>query len=205
MCGLAGAIIGACAALLFVKNWTPDWIEATGTWFGGVGTILTLLWAVRAFRADQAAREEARESERTKDQEKQSARDQAEMKQAESVLIELRGGAANGSPPNRVMVSFHLEIKNLSQHDVAVLAVTLDKRLKPKNPPPANIHISSGEIHRQLIEVADVPALDEDLGGREMSRFTAEMNYRLEGLDWQRGLTGSPQRLHETDVFVRTE
>ncbi len=46
MCGLAGAIIGVCAALLFVKNWTPDWIEATGTWFGGVGTILTLLWGV---------------------------------------------------------------------------------------------------------------------------------------------------------------
>lgn len=56
----AGVAIGATIALPWAQGLTPDWIEATGTWFGAVATVLALLWAVQTFRADQAHGEEER-------------------------------------------------------------------------------------------------------------------------------------------------
>jgi hypothetical protein len=51
---VAGIAIGETIALLWVGGLTPEWIAATGTWFGAVATVLALLWAVQTFRADQA-------------------------------------------------------------------------------------------------------------------------------------------------------
>lgn len=67
MWGLGGLTLGASLALLVLKNWTPGWVGATGTWFGAVATVLTLLWAVRSFRSDQAEREATRIAEREKE------------------------------------------------------------------------------------------------------------------------------------------
>ncbi|MFJ6004049.1 hypothetical protein [Arthrobacter sp. NPDC092385] len=195
MCGLAGSIVGMCAALLVVKDWSPDWIEATGTWFGGVGTILTLLWAVRAFRADQVAREEARDAEYTKERATQLAREHAEMKQAQTVSIALQGGGGIGSSPNQLMTTFHVVIKNHSEHGIVVRTVKIDDQLKLKRQVPADFYVPKGETFRDTFEIQEVPARAEELSGRPMTRFTAEMTYQLEGRDWRRSLTGQPERL----------
>jgi hypothetical protein len=195
MWGIAGLTLGACLALLIVNNWTPDWIEATGTWFGAVATVLTLLWAVRSFRSDQAERERTRQAEHEKDRAGQLAREQAETNQAKSVSISLEGGAAHGSGPGQMMTSIHVLIKNRSKYGVSVHAITLDERLKPKRSLPADFHIQSGDDFRQLIEIEDVPARAEDLSGKSMTRFTAGMTYHIDGHDWRRSSTSSPERL----------
>lgn len=195
MWGVAGLTLGACLALLIVKDWTPDWIEATGTWFGAVATVLTLLWAVRSFRSDQAERERTRQAEHEKDRAGQRAREQAEINQAKSVSVSLEGGAAHGSQPGQMMTSVHVLIKNRSKYGVSVHAITLDDRLKPKRSLPADFHIQPGSDFRQLIEIEDVPARAEDLSGKSMTRFTARMTYQIDGHDWRRSSTSSPERL----------
>jgi amino acid transporter len=61
--GIGGLAAGSALALMWFHNFTPEWVEATGTWFGAIATVLALLWAVQTFRSDQAAREEARKRE----------------------------------------------------------------------------------------------------------------------------------------------
>ncbi|KNH16303.1 hypothetical protein ACU18_14200 [Arthrobacter sp. ZBG10] len=195
MWGIAGLTLGACLALLVVNNWTPNWIEATGTWFGAVATVLTLLWAVRSFRSDQVEREKARQADYEKTRDEQLAREQAEMNQAKSVSISLEGGAAYGSGPDQMMTSFHVRIKNRSKYGVSVRAMTLDERLKPMRPLPADVHVASGDDFRQMVEIQDVPARSEELSGRAMNRFTVEMTYLIDGHDWRRSSTSSPERL----------
>lgn len=65
--GLGGLTLGTSLALLVSRNWIPEWIGATGTWFGAVATVLTLLWVVRSFRSHQAERENSRLAERDKE------------------------------------------------------------------------------------------------------------------------------------------
>ncbi|MFE4195615.1 hypothetical protein ACFRJ9_07115 [Paenarthrobacter sp. NPDC056912] len=193
--GIAGLTLGACLALLIVNSWTPDWIEATGTWFGAVATVLTLLWAVRSFRSDQAEREKGRQAEREKDNAEQIAREEAEMKQARKVSISLSGGTANGSPPNQMMTSFRLRIKNHSKYGVTVHAVNLDDRLKPKRPLPSEHYLQPGEELSELIQVQDIPVQEGDLSGHYTTRFTTEVIYGINGNDWRRNSIGDPKRL----------
>ena len=117
----------------------PDWIQATGTWFGAVATVLTLLWAVRSFRSDQAEQEKNRRAEHQKDKAGQIAREQTEVNQAKNVSISLRAGMAFGSQPEQMMQSIHLWIKNHSKNGVSVHTITLDEQLKPKRPLPTFI------------------------------------------------------------------
>lgn len=195
MWGIAGLTLGACLALLIVKNWTPDWIEATGTWFGAVATVLTLLWAVRSFRSDQAERERTHQVEHEKDRIGQLEREQAEMKRAKSVSISLGGGAAYGSGPEQMMTSIHIWIKNYSAHGVSVHTIKLAEQLKPKRSLPTDFHIQAGSEFRQLVEIEDVPAHAGDLSGKPMTRFAARMTYHLEGNSWRRSSTSDPERL----------
>lgn len=195
MWGIAGLTLGACLALVLINNWTPDWIEATGTWFGAVATVLTLLWAVRSFRSDQAEREKTRRTEHEKDGTERMEREQADMNQAKSVSISLGGGAASGSPPEQMMTSIHVWVKNRSKYGVSVHAITLDEQLIPTRPWPSDPYLQPGEDFHQLIQIQDIPARAEDLSGQLMTRFSAQMKYQINGHDWSRSSTSDPERL----------
>jgi hypothetical protein len=185
--GLGGLTLGAASSLLVIKNWTPDWIEATGTWFGAVATVLTLLWAVRSFRSDQAQREISRQEEVQKDLAIREERERGSLEEAENVAIALQGGAAYGGPPDQMMTSVHVTIRNHARYDVIVKRIVL------------NIPIPASDTASYLIEIAEVPARAGDLGGQPMSRFAAEMFYRLDGRDWSRTSDSGPKRLTDQD------
>ena len=191
--GLGGLALGASLALLVIKNWTPDWIGATGTWFGAVATVLTLLWAVRSFRSDQAERESSRREEREKEVAKQMERERDQTKEAGNVYIALKGAAANGTSPNLMLTSVRVEIQNHAKYDALVRSVTLDKALKPLKPLPAGIPIAAGDKFSEHVDIEEVPVLADDLSGRPMSRFAAQMSYRLDGRDWRRSPGGNPE------------
>lgn len=60
---LGGASVGGMTVLLLSKGWAAEWVETASTWFGGIGTVLTLLWAIRVFRSDQSRRAQLGEEE----------------------------------------------------------------------------------------------------------------------------------------------
>jgi hypothetical protein len=192
--GLVGFTLGASLALLVIKDWSPDWIEATGTWFGAVATVLTLLWAVRSFRSDQAEREISRRTEREKELAEQVERERDQTKAASSVSIALKGGGGYGTSPDQMMTSVHVVIQNHAKYDAVVRSVTLDEALTPLEPLPAGVRVPAGETTSQLVKIKDVPGHEDELSGLPMSRFTARMSYRLDGRDWRRGSAGNPER-----------
>lgn len=198
--GLGGLTLGASLALLVIKDWTPDWIEATGTWFGAVATVLTLLWAVRSFRSDQDEREKSRKAEREKDIAEQLEVEREQMKEASNVRIELKGGRGFGTSPNLMMTGVHVVIQNHSKYLTVVKSVTLDRALTPLKPLPAGLRIPAGETSSHHVDIEGVPGQAEELSGKPMSRFDVGMSYRLDGHDWHRSSRGNPERTWEEDV-----
>ena len=184
--GLGGLTLGASLALLVLKKLTPDWVCATGTWFGAVATVLTLLWAVRSFRSDQAEREHTRVAEREKEVATLMERERGEFTEASNVSIALRGGAGYGTAPNMMMTSIHVDIQNHSKHAAVVKNFTFNKPLTPKKPLPTGVHIPAGTTWSDFFDIEEVPARQEELSGRAISRCSANMSYRLDGRDWRR-------------------
>lgn len=191
---LVGLASGACLTLLVIKDLSPDWIEATGTWFGAVATVLTLLWAVRSFRSDQAEREAIRISERENDLALRLVRDRDQANEAHRVNIELKGRAASGTSPNQVLTSVAVEITNKSRHLVVVDGLILDEALKTKTPLPPSFRIPAGESEIHPVEIAEIPYKEGDLNGGPLSRFSVQMSYRQDGYDWIRCQGGFPER-----------
>lgn len=183
---LGGLTLGACLALLVLKNLDPNWVVATGTWFGAVVTVLTLLWAVRAFRSDQAEREVTRKDEHEKEVKVGVQRARKANVEASQVTVAMKGGAANGTPPNQMMTSLHIVIHNHSKYSTVIKHIALDDALIPKTPLENGFSIPAGETYRKIIEIRDVPARKEDLSGKPMTRFTAQITYRLNGSGWRR-------------------
>lgn len=191
---LVGLASGACLALLVIKDLSPDWIEATGTWFGAVATVLTLLWAVRSFRSDQAEREAVRVSERENDLALRLVRDRDQANEASRVYIELKGRATSGTSPNQVLTSVAVEITNKSRHLVVVDGLILDEALETYTPLPTSFRIPAGESKTHPVEIKEIPYKEGDLNGRPISRFSVQMSYRQDGYDWIRCQGGSPER-----------
>lgn len=186
MWGLGGLTLGASLALLVLKNWTPDWVGATGTWFGAVATVLTLLWAVRSFRSDQAEREVTRIAEREREVATLKERERGETTEANNVSIALRGGAGYGSDPHMVMTSIHVRIQNHSKHDAVIKIFSFDEPLKPQQALPTGVLILAGETFYESYEIIPVPAKQEELSEGTVSRYSGNMSYRLNGRDWRR-------------------
>ncbi|AIY03024.1 hypothetical protein ART_3425 [Arthrobacter sp. PAMC 25486] len=184
--GLGGFTLGACIALLVLKKLDPDWVVATGTWFGGVATVLTLLWAVRAFRSDQAERERTRRDENERDMSDAVQRANEAQAEANNVSVALKGGAATGTPPDQMMTSFNLVIQNNSNHPTNIKNITLDPGLRLMAQPEAGFSIPADDSISQHIRIVDIPIHPGDLSGQPITRFTAQITYRLNGRTWRR-------------------
>lgn len=102
------------------------------------------------------------------------------------------GGTGEGTPPNLVMTSLHVKIRNHSKYDAVFTTVTLDDALTPRKPLPEDVHIPAGETFSETIQIVGVPGRQDDLSGQPMSRFTAGLSYRLNGHEWRRNSQGEP-------------
>lgn len=191
--GLGGVTLGASFALLVVKEWTPDWIEATGTWFGAIATVLTLLWAVRSFRSDQAERERSRKEEHQREVSEAAERDFQKATEANHVRVLLRGGGGSGDGATQTMDSIYVVVQNHSKYDAVVKSISVDPALTPIIPLPSSIRVPAGESFEKIINIKPVPGRAEELSGKPMARFTAKMSYRLDGTDWNRSSTGNAE------------
>ena len=194
--GLGGAAVGAAIALLVIKGWTPDWIEASGTWFGAIGTILTLLWAVQSFRSDRIEKERTRQATEAAVDAERAERERAAREKAAGVSVELRGGAGHmaASGVGQTMTSIHIWVRNLTETNVIVKRIILDDRLLPLYPVDEGFSVAAGETESDQLQIEETPAREGELSGRPLTRFSVKMIFRLDGRDWRRSSDGELER-----------
>lgn len=197
---VAGVAVGATIALLWVKGIKAEWIEATGTWFGAVATVLALLWAVQTFRADQAHREAKRQRV---DADRAGALDAEERRiraDADGVGLVLRGGAGQGSPGSQELTSVRISIHNDTGRPVIVEEFTLDPALVLRRPPATPIRIKSRESWEELLDIVPVPIAGGELSGRLLQSYGGFMSFEIHGRRWTRLAADSHAERVNTDL-----
>lgn len=181
---LGGFAVGGVGMMLLAKPWTADWVGAAGTWFGSIATVLTLLWAVRTFRADQAQRDH--DARRRAVEQEQAAERAAHELITEAALVRptLLGGSGFGGGDSLQMDSIHVRISNDTTHTATIDEVILDERLIPKRRWPSDFRVRAGETETWSVEVAPVPARDGELSGNRIDRYSLRIRYLLNGRAW---------------------
>ncbi len=192
---IAGLVLGATIGLLWVRELDPEWVQATGTWVGGVATVLTLLWAVRVFRKDQEHRESERQRRHEESLEAEHRQEQKRLEEASRVSVALRGGAAQGTRDNMKMTSLHLDLHNDSPHTAAVEEVEFDESLKRKQRIQLPIRVPPHSTENRKVEVEEVSVPKEERGGRPLKSYGARIVYTINGETWSRRSGGDPERL----------
>lgn len=182
-------------ALLTLKGLEPDWIEATGTWFGAVATVLALLWAVQTFRADQADRDRAREEEATERIQLVEAQARDVEKQAGLVTIRVRGGGGFGNAPEMRMNTVRLEITNDSRQPARVMSIELLPPLLRTGWKTDEITIPPTETYKSTLQVEEFPADEQEFSGAPMPRLKASMTFILDGRIWMANSDGASKRM----------
>ncbi|MBF4513286.1 hypothetical protein ITJ66_12420 [Plantibacter sp. VKM Ac-2885] len=185
---VAGIAIGETIALLWVGGLTPEWIEATGTWFGAVAIVLALLWAVQTFRADQAHREEERRRVETDREAALEAEERHIRTDADRVGLVLRGGAGQGSAGEQELTSVRIAVHNDTDRPVVVEEFTLDPPLALR-PPATPIRIMPRECWDELLEVVPVPTTGGELSGRPLKNYGGVISFEVHGRRWTRANT----------------
>lgn len=186
---VAGIAIGATIALLWVRGLTPEWIAATGTWFGAVATVLALLWAVQTFRADQAHREEERRRVETDRAAAFDAEERHIRTDADRVGLVLRGGAGQGSAGEQELTSVRIAVHNDTDRPVVVEEFTLDPPLALRRSPATPIRIKPRESWDELLEVVPVPITGGELSGRPLKSYGGVISFEVHGRRWTRANT----------------
>lgn len=197
MWGVAGFALGASVALLWVQKLKPEWVEATGTWFGAIATVLAVLWAVRTFRSDQAERERVRIEEKAREQQASLSAAADVKAEAGRVVIGLRGGGGYGNSGQKKMNSVHLDIFNGASKFIEQLQVQAHAPLHLKQDPGLPVRIAPGENWTELLVIEELDVRDEDLSGKALTGMQAELEFRLDGRTWLRTSDGTEPRLLE--------
>jgi hypothetical protein len=209
---VAGSAVGATAALLWVKKFKVEWVEAMGTWFGAIATVLALLWAVQTFRSDQAHREQeriAREVERAEEARAALRADEEAERRAEGALLSLANGVSvaayvhGGGTPLRgggfEITMLRLKVINETSERVLVKGYEVDPPLHAfyglRDPLPIGSHdMRSVEFTIKPVDVTDA----EWDASQAIERFVARLTYTVAGHTWTRDSTGAPARMVET-------
>lgn len=187
---VGGLAVGATAALLWVKGLKSEWVEATGTWFGAIATVLALLWAVQTFRADQAHRDAERQSAAS-DRADAQAREQAEIRaDAARVALALRGGGGYGHDGEKSMTGVFIDIHNDSDQPVIVTKVILDDGLTTRSPVPTPIRIKSRESWTQQFDTEPVPVSDGELSGNPLVSYGGSITFEVHDRAWSKTTAG---------------
>lgn len=185
MWSIGGATVGSTAALLGAKHWTPDWVGATGTWFGAIATVLTLLWAVQTFRADQLARELALKEQDAERRHVQHELAQSVVREAGRVTIRVRGGAGSGDSSGMLMSTVHVVFTNDTKEPVTVNSYELMEPALETKPSPKDFRLAPQDVVKRHVEVQPFPADQHEFSDRGvMARVPARMTFRLAGLTW---------------------
>lgn len=185
---VGGAAVGWVIATFVTRGFSADWVGATGTWFGSIATVLTLLWAVNVFLGDAAQRQRAEKREQDR-QVAAAARVSAE--------IHAGGGHIGQAPGTQIMQNVQLKLINLTSDMVSIEKAELPARFVITDTPIAPrfpLSIPAGESVTLTSTVQDVEVKDGLLGGKLMTDL-ATIEYTTAHGRWRRIGKEAPTRL----------
>ena len=197
MWAIAGAALGAAGAIVVTKWSSSDWVGAAGTWFGGVATVLALLWAVQTFRADQQHREsefERREAERLaaareREEAMRAEKEKQELEtlaEAKRVLIALHGGRGQGRTGDMYTTSVRVNLMNNSVRPVMVTDIKLNPPLRAMQRLREPVRVDAAGVHPLNMEVEPIRVDDRLLSGAVLTQFSAKITFVADGTTWTR-------------------
>ena len=192
ICALGGVAIGGAAVGLWVQHQESEWVEAYGTWFGAVATVVAVLWAVQTFRSDQLHRERQLDDERNAEAKRAHEVEVAHLSDASQVWVALNGGGGYGSGEETMMTTMHIRITNNTVHPATVSAFEAGPplRIQTKLSLPIHIAPSTTWAAHVAVDPTKVPAtvlMDNPLVGH-----SARIEYTLNGRRWDRLGDGQP-------------
>lgn len=204
----AGLILGAVFALLVVKSLDVAWVEATGTWFGAVATVLALFWAVQVFRLDQAHRDSALQEARAADAlareesklaETRAARaaEQAHVDRAARVSMTIRAGGGFGGDGNWHMNNVYLRFFNETDSAVTIEDVEFDSPLEGIGNPVSSLRVPASAELEKVVAVDPAIRVDDGVLNNPWTHSNAVVTYRVNGSRWRRttGVDSVPERI----------
>lgn len=190
--GLVGVAVGGVAVGLWVQHQESEWVEAYGTWFGGVATAAAVVWAVLTFRSDQAHRE--RQARQATEAEVEAARQrEVEARRfASLVQVELRGGAGEGD--GKTMTSVRLKVHNDTDQVVSVRSVEFAESIvAPTWHPSYPLRVQPHDSWEETVPIVHVLTDGAWLsGGKLPAGFTATAVFAINGREWERN-SSSPE------------
>lgn len=194
-------------------KWSPEWIEAIGTWVGGLGTIGTLVYALVALRREAERRRTDVRALRDADRDSQDAL-------ARTVVMGIPQCGSRGGP---VLLSYYVKIGNYGVHPItnftAQLLITKDaKSWAPSAEIPEDRKVPSsngGPIRYPVFKPDDEKELVWDVRANKIGLIkglhddqAAAMFFELEvgftdvhGIRWslRPGVGQQPSRLYDAD------
>lgn len=191
---IVGVLLGATVAVLWVKGLNPDWVEATGTWVGGLATVLTLLWAVRVFRDDQAHREGEQQRRHMEALSAEKRLEEQEAAEAAEVKFQLLGGRASGTNPLMNLETIHVPVTNTSDRAATVLDVRLDEPLRFRGNPSLPLDVSAHDTARISHPVQPISVPKGQKMGKPLTTHGALIIYMIKGKTWARRVDEAPYR-----------
>lgn len=182
---LSGATIGGMAVFLATvatRNWTAEWVETAGTWFGAVGTILTLVWAVLVFRAEQDRRAQAQAD---------VLRDNASM-----FDVTVTADSAHRSGSDLLLEDVKVELVNDSSAPVRVYRLEFPS-LTVTRAPRLPIRLRPGQPVDHRVEFTPFPITNNQLNTGAISALEWRMEFESSGVRWKKD-ANSLQRIEGT-------
>lgn len=195
---IVGVLLGATVAVLWVKGLDPDWVEATGTWVGGLATVLTLLWAVRVFRDDQAHREGEQQRRHSEALSAAKRLEEQEAAEASEVNFHLLGGRASGTNLLMSLETIHVKVSNTSERRASVIDVRLDEPLRFQGNPSLPLHVSANDTARIEHPVQPISVPKGQNMGRPLIAHGALIIYMIKGKAWARRVGEAPYRYDDS-------
>lgn len=171
---LSGATVGGMAVFLATvatRNWTAEWVETAGTWFGAVGTILTLVWAVLVFRAEQDRRTQAHED---------SLRANASMFDVTVTVV-----SVHHSGGDQLLEDVKVELVNDSSAPVRIHRLEFPS-LTVTQSPRLPIRLSPGEPAEHWIEFTPFAITSDELNTGAISALEWTMEFESSGVIWKK-------------------
>ena len=182
LAGVAIFVLGSSVGWFVRGNWTAEWVAATGTWIGALGTIGAILWAAHTFRHQQDAELLAR------DQAEVDRRHQERLKAAQ-VYVTCRGGAGSGGN----MTSMHLGLSNGTAQNVELLQFEVQGvRFQEVLDLPL---IVAFDGWTRLMPVDPFHVDQSELSGRPFTSRHVTARYRVDGVEWERSPDEDPRRV----------
>ncbi len=170
-------VAGCSVGWLVDGNWTAEWVSASGTWLGALGTIGAIMFAAHTFNHQQGSAQLAAQKERERE---------------DLLASQVEVSCTPASNTATTVGELDFTVKNVSAVGVVLESYTVDGvELEPDGELPVQIRAGSpwNKRRRVKIEMSADDIRARTLGGRECT-----FRYSINGIEWSRVVGQPPVR-----------